>query len=206
MVVTSFFVAVIGMLAVLIALTFLNRATHRRGRLAMVRELSHFLDDPEIADGDHATGRWHGMPVKIALGEHRITFDVQLPHAVVSYRGLNERHGSRALHDRMRSLDLSLDDRDRLVGSTARENGLAESIITLEDRIKVASEVVALRHHAPRELIAAIDASRSTREVDDHLGAIATWFPDCPERAEASAHAAAHEDHGPASRRRGPTG
>ncbi|MBL8785023.1 MAG: hypothetical protein JNJ59_09000 [Deltaproteobacteria bacterium] len=205
MVVTSFFVAVVGVLAVLMVLTAFNRATHDRGRAKMVRELGHFLDTPSASD-NHATGTWRGMPVTIVLGEYRIAFDVRLPHAVIPYRGLNQRHGSSTLHARMRTLGLSIDDQDRMVGSTARENGLAESIITLEDRIKVAAEVAALRGYAPRELIAAIDASHSTREVDEHLGAITTFFPDCPERAEALARAAAHDEHGPASRRVGATG
>jgi len=187
-------------------LTAFNRATHHRGRVAMVRELSRFLDAPSVSDDNHATGTWRGMPVKIALGEYRIAFDVRLPHAVIPYRGLNQRHGTPALHARMRTLGLSIDDQDRMVGSTARENGLAESIITLEDRIRVAAELAALRAHAPRELIAAIDAARSTREVDEHLGAFTTHFPDSPERVEAVARAAAHDDHGPASRKVRATG
>jgi len=185
MVLSSFFWATAGVLLVLVALLGFNRATYNRGRIKMARELGTFLDDADVPDLNHATGRWHGMPVRIELNQFSIDFWVELPPAVIRYRSLIARHGGPELADRMRALGLGVDDQDHLIGSTARENGLAESLITVEQRIAVADEIWALRRHAPSELVSMIDEAHSAREVDDILVSLSTHYPDSPQLAEA---------------------
>jgi len=169
MVLGSFLFATVGVALVLVVLLGFNRATYKRGRINMARELGRFLDDADVPDLDHATGRWHGMPVRIALSQFSIDYRVELPPAAVRYRTLIARHGGPELANRMRALELSVDDQDHLNGSTARENGLAESLIAVEQRIAVADEIQALRRHVPSQLVSVTDEAHQSREVDDIL-------------------------------------
>jgi len=79
MVLASFFIASISMLALLVALRLFNRATYERGRKAMLRELSSYLDDVTSAEPDRILGSWMGMPVSIELSLHAIDYRVTLP-------------------------------------------------------------------------------------------------------------------------------
>jgi len=84
----------------------------------------------------------------------------------------------------MKDLELEV-VRDVFVGRVPRENGLAESLITVEQRIPVAAKVRELRRHVPGELVVAIESARSTHEVDGLLVDLATHFPRSPEIPEA---------------------
>ncbi len=185
MVLSSFYLASGAVLVILLVLVGFNQATYVRGRVAMARELGAFLDDVVVPDREHCTGTWRGMPVSIALNPYSIDYQVQLPDAAVPYRELVARYAGVDLVARMRALELGIDGRDRLVGSTARENGLAESIITIEQRIGLAAEVRALRSHVPRQLLEALEGARSTIEVDELLMALTRYYPDAVETAEA---------------------
>ena len=195
MVIQSFIVASVGTLVVLLVILRANRATYVRGRDAMARELSHFLDDARGTDPDKAAGTWRGLPVRVALNTYSIDYEVDLPHAVLPYRVLVERFGG-SLAERMRALEMRVEG-DRLVGSTARENGLAEGLITVEKRIGMAQELRALRQHVPRELVRAIDNAHSSQEVDALLVQLATHFPDHPETSEAVEHAVSRDHRYP---------
>jgi len=184
MVIISFAVACVGVLFALIALGVLNQATNRRSRAAMLDELSLFLDDVEIPKADVFTGNWRGMPVRIELHLYAIHYEITLPFAVIPQPTIFARYASRELVTRMKRLELRV-EHDRVIGRVPRENGLAESLVTVEQRIPIAQEVRALRRHVPAELVDAIAAAPSTLEVDRLLGELATWFPESPEMAEA---------------------
>ncbi len=188
MVLASFVIASGSMLVLLAVLQRLNRATYERGREAMMLELSGFLDDVTSPVRDVIQGAWKEMPVTIELSLHAIDYRVILPFAVVPYEDLLRRYGSAQLRSRMKELELEV-VRDVLVGRVPRENGLAESLVTLEQRIPVAAEVLALRQHVPAELVLAIESARSTHEVDGLLRDLATHFPrsaEIPEAIEAA--------------------
>ncbi len=185
MVVSSFIIATAAALLMLLVLVGFNRATYLRGRIKMARELACFLDDADVPDLNHGSGTWRGMPVRIALNHFSIDYQVDLPYAVVPYRELLERHGGQDLAQRLRALELRVDEHDRLVGSAPRENGLAESLISIEKRIALAAEVRALRAHAPRQLELALERAHSTAEVDELLMAMTTHYPDAVETAQA---------------------
>lgn len=220
MVLASLMWATLGVLTLLVVLRAFNRATYRRGRAAMVSQLSRFLDDVNLpsdraavrlemksrsvgattapsADGplrlaqrmdsagpDELMGRWDGMPVHLVLGPYDIEYAVALPHAVVSYAALLERHGSDELRARLGRLELEVEG-DLLVGRVPRENGLLESLVTVEQRIPIAAEVRALRRHAPGELLDALENARSAKEIDTLLVHLAAHFRFSLEMSEA---------------------
>ena len=163
MIVTSFFLAIIGVLLTLLVLLAFNRATYHRGRAMMARELGGFLEDAASPDADRGTGTWRGMPVRIAVNHYSVDFEVLLPYAIVQYPTLLSRYGGAELEARMRRLALSVDSADRFIGSVPRETGLAECLVTVESRIAVAAEVRALREFAPRLLADTIDVPHSAR-------------------------------------------
>lgn len=184
MVLMSFFVATIVMLALLLVLKAFNRATYRRGRAAMLRELAESLDGVMASGLDHASGVWCGMPVRISLGTFSISYEVTLPYAVIPYEALLARHGSEELRVRLDRLELSVVG-ERLLGSVPRENGLIESIVTVLQRVPLAAEVYALRRFASQELLVAVEAARTSYELDTLLIQLATWFRFSPEMSEA---------------------
>jgi len=185
MVIGSFIFAIGGVLLVLIMLQGFNRATYERGRVKMARELYAFLDHVCAIDREHGEGTWRGMPVTIALNHYSINYTVALPVTGMSYRELLARHGGQALAGRLATLEMEVDDDNRLVGSVPRENGLAESLITVEQRIAVAGEVRALQRYVPGELIKALETARSSREIDDLLELMMAHHAAAPEMADA---------------------
>lgn len=198
MVIASFWVASAAVVVLLLVMSGFNRATYRRGRLAMARELGGFLEEADALDRDHGTGRWDGMPVRIAINHDAIDFAVVLPDVVVPYGVLLARYGGEDLAGRIYGLGLSVDGAGHLIGSVAREAGLAESLVSVETRIAVAGEVRALRRHVPRELVDAIDRAQATAEIDELLLTLATHFPTSELMAEGIERAVLREPHGAA--------
>lgn len=180
MVLESFLFGLGGVLLLLIVLVGFRRLTYLRGRAAMKRELTRFLDEVAVPDLDHCTGTWRGMPVSIALDRYSIEYRVQLPGAGVPFRELVERYASPDLVMRMRDVELQVDSDDCVVGSAPRENGLAESLISIEQRIALAAEIGELRSYArpliplavahakPLVAIAQHDRSAPRRPVETH--------------------------------------
>lgn len=107
-----------------------------------------------------------------------------LHFAVMSYAALMKRHGGRELETRMRLLEVRVEG-DRVIGQVPRENGLRESVITVEQRLPIAAEVRALRRHAPGELLDALECANSAYEVDTLLVHLAAHFRFSPEMSEA---------------------
>jgi hypothetical protein len=182
--------------AVLVALALIQGAQNSakaKAREALEAEISTFIDDVKASDDEHATGRFEGLPVTFAIGHYQIDYTVQLPHSVLPFSELAERFASPALKRKMKELEMTIDAKDRIVGSVAREPGLGENLVTIGNRLPVALELVALRVHAPGVLLSRLESARSAYDIDQILVALTTHFPEAPETEEAIEVAASRE-------------
>lgn len=184
--------------AILVALALIagaQNAARERGRNMLQSELATFLDDANATDAEHGMGTYEGMPVSIALGHHEVTFEVQLPTAIVPYHELLERHGSHGLQARIQELSLTLDAKDVVSGGVPREPGLGENLVSIYNRFPVVSALRGLRRHAPGELLTRLDRAHSSADIDQILLQLTKHFPDAPETQDAI-DLAAERKHG----------
>lgn len=193
MVLASFIISTAVVLLALGAIQAGRRAAHERDRRTLEDEVATFLDHPRVPDPDHAEGLWRGMPLTLTLRHDDIAYAVKLTPAVVPYKELLAKFGSPDLVHELAVLGMTLGDDDVLRGSVAREVGLGENLVTIENRLPVAARVRDLRRLAPGELVERIERARSSRDVDAILIALAQHFPDAPEMEEAIERAAARE-------------
>lgn len=214
MILAAFAITTAAVLFALALIAGAQRAARQKARESLQAELAGFLDRAEASDGDHGSGYHDGMKVDVALGHHEITYSVELPPAVLRYSELLERFGTPELARELFELDLAVEPaagakpavsgvagrpathiKDRLVGSVAREPGLAENLVTIANRLGVAERVRELRNHAPGALLDRLVDAHSAYDVDEILLQLARHFPDAPETEEAI-EIAAEREHG----------
>lgn len=193
MILAAFLISTAG---ILVALALIQGARHARrehARESLERELAGFLDGASASDDEHGGGTYEGMPVRITVGHHEITFEVQLEPAIIPYRELVTRHAPPALVARLADLGLRVDDKDKVLGAVPREPGLAENLVSVATRLPAIAAVRALRRFAPGELLARIDRARAAAEIDQILLQLTEHFPDAPETQDAIELAAERE-------------
>jgi len=193
MVLASFIISTVAVLLALGAIQAGRNAARERDRRTLEDEVKSFLDDPHVPDPEHADGLWQGMRLRLAIGHDDIAYALTLTPAVVPYKELLAKFGSPELVRELAALGLELGDDDVLRGSVAREVGLGENLVTIENRLPIAARVRDLRRHAPGELVQRIGRARASRDIDAILIALAQHFPDSPEMEEAIERAAERE-------------
>jgi hypothetical protein len=195
MIVAAFLISTAGVLAALALIQGAQRAKREHAREMLAKELATFLEGAKATDDEHGSGSYEGMAVRLTLGHYEVAFEVQLEPAIIPYLSLVERHAPAELKTRLDEFGLTLDDKDRVVGSVPREPGLEENLVSVANRLPAIAAVAALRRHAPSELLARIDRARSSAEIDQLLLQLAEHFPHAPETQDAI-ELAAEREHG----------
>ncbi len=193
MVLAAFLISSAAVLVALALFQGAQNAAKAKAREALEAELSTFLTDVEASDEEHAKGRFEGFEVSFDIGHYQIDYSVQLPASVLPFSELVERFAPSSLKTQLKELELSVDGKNRLIGSVAREPGLSENLVTIGNRLPLALEVAALRTHVPGVLLSRIENARSAYDIDQILVAMTTHFADAPETEEAIEVAAARE-------------
>lgn len=195
MVVAAFLISTAVILLALGAVQGAQAQARERGRETLQKELATFLDDAKASDADHGSGTYEGLPVTLTLGHYEVSFEVQLPPAIIPYHELVDRHAPAELKLRLDDLSLKIDARDRVTGTVPREAGLEENLVSVFNRLATVSAVRGLRKYAPGELLTRIDRAHSSADIDQILLQLTQHFPDAPETQDAI-DLAAEREHG----------
>ncbi len=195
MVLPAFFVSLAGVLLLWVAFQGAKKAGMERARQRFERELRAFLEGASAASAERGVGTYAGMATTITVGHYELGFELRLPTAVVPYRELLERFGSADLKGRLYAAGVEVGADDRVRGVIPREEGLAENLEAIANRLPLAGEIWALRARAPGALVARLERVQAAREIDEILLALTEHFPHAPETQQAIT-VATHREHG----------
>jgi hypothetical protein len=199
MVVPAFFVTLAGVLLLWVAFQGAKKAGMERARQRFEREIQGFLAGASAASPERGIGTYEGMATTITVGHHELGFELRLPTAVVPYRELLERFGSADLKGRLYAAGVEVGADGRVRAVVPREEGLAENLGAVANRLPLAGEIRGLRARAPAARVARLERVQAAREIDEILLALTEHFPHAPETQQAIA-VAAHREHGSPAR------